>query len=283
MKKHNLVHPNYNPPNCPEWVKENLPDFIEKFRGRNGMPSPYIERKYAIGMDVSGIDRYHANQFIVYRRETAEYLYSEYTALKVQYIKGTLPSYERLAAKVIEGCSETEKAQALLFKGVMNYMRNPCVPPLGKDVKTDRNLDDEALLASGSGWCNEQTRVFIRLCQVSNIPARIIQLFYSDTTTGHCVPEFYADGRWCMADATWFCVFPGADGKLLSAAQCHDKGEGQKYCGIAYHKRFKVLIKLADDLKVVSRDRSVWALPPEQLANRMNCFGVINYPLKQKK
>jgi hypothetical protein len=41
-------------------------------------------------------------------------------------------------------------------------------------VDGNRNLDDEALLASGCGWRNEQARVFIRLCQVNGIPARML-------------------------------------------------------------------------------------------------------------
>lgn len=41
--------------------------------------------------------------------------------------------------------------------------------------------------------------------------------------------EFYADGRWVMADATNLFVGRDADGKLLSAAECHDGGAGQRH------------------------------------------------------
>src|SRR6185369_9136064 len=97
------------------------------------------------------------------------------------------------------------------------FFRHPKMPPRASSVRADRNLDDEALLASGCGWCNEQTRVFVRLCQVAGIPARIVHLFGQN----HTVAEFHADGRWALADATNIFVVPAREGteRLLSAAQ----------------------------------------------------------------
>jgi Transglutaminase-like superfamily len=283
---HDLDHPDRNPPSCPEWAKETLPPEMQELRGRNGMPPPYCDREYALAMNVEGIDRYQANQFLMYRPDTADYLYSEYTPLDVNYQKGLLPTYEALAAEVTEGCkTETETIMALLLKGA-SRLKHPCGPPCGPPVGTGRNLDDEALLNSGVGWCNEQARVFIRLCQVCNIPARIVHTFYSDTKSGHCIAECYADGRWCMVDATWFCVFPGPDGKLLSAAQCHDRCEGQKYCGIAYYKRVQELFKLSDgELNFhTSKETEEWrqvslSQSAETWRDKMNCIAIINYPL----
>lgn len=281
MLKQDLNRPDFNPPDCPLWAKEALPDFIRQFRGRNGLPPPYCEKSQAIALTVKGIDRYHANQFIAYRKETAEYLYSKYTSPHINYRKGTFPAIEKLAGSVVQGCgSDIEKAVAILMKGVKSSIKRPMYPSCGKDVRRDRNLDDEALFASGAGWCNEQSRIFVRMCQINGIPARLVQLFYSDTLTGHCVAEFYADGRWSMADATWFCVIPGPHGELLSAAQCHDRAEGQKYCGRAYHECFQEINKWADKVNLEAANRSAdWNLSSEELAEKMNCFGIINYPL----
>jgi len=286
LKSHDLNHPDYNPPDCPAWAKESLPAHILPFRGRNGLPSPFRERDEPLAMNVRGIDRYHANQFINYRPETASYIYGEYTPLRVDYRKGTLPSFEALAREASSGCrTDTERVVAFLSRAVPR-VKHPSGPPCGPMVASDRNLDDESLLRSGLGWCNEQARVFVRLCQVSGIPARIVQLFYADGLTGHCIAECYADGRWAMADGTFFCVFPGADGKLLSAAQCHDRAEGQKRCGMAYHKRFQELLKLSDaelnphDAKAAAGWRKTHAvLTAEDYARKHNCFAVINYPL----
>jgi len=237
-------------------------------------------------MNVQGVDRYHANQFIVFRPETTEYLYSDYTPTKVHYRTGLLPAFEKLAESVTQGCAtDTERAVALLINGA-SRVKHPQVPPCGIQVSADRNLDDEALLASGAGWCNEQARVFIRLCQVCGIPARIIQLFYSDGKSGHCIAEFLADGRWCMADATWFCVFPGEDGQLLSAAECHDGGRNQEFCGRAYERRWSELLDLSDEVVNLKDLEEIQAwrerLKSEDarlLADKHYYFGVINYPL----
>lgn len=281
-----LSHPDCEPPDCPEWAKETLPPHIQRFRGRNGMPSPYAERTEPLALNVRGVDRYHANQFIPYRIETADYLYNEYTPLEVNYRKGLLPSCEELARDITDGLeTQTEKLLALVTEG-MKHVKHPVSPCCGPPVEADRNLDDESLLKSGKGWCNEQARVLIRLCQALGIQGRICQTFYSDTKTGHCIAECYVDGGWAMVDATWLCAFPGPDGRLLSAADCHDGGEGQRHCGLATFKRKQELGALSDEeLNFPTQERldnfrkQVAEMTAEDWANRMNCFALINYPL----
>lgn len=294
MLTHDLTHPDYDPPDCPAWAKEELPPSIRPYRGRNGMPSPFNDRNYPLAMSVQGVDRYHANQFVMYRPETARYLYTTYTALEVQYRPGLLPAYEKLAAEVTSpGQSPLEKALSLLTRGA-SRVRHPIMPPCGANVRADRNCDDESLLKSGVGPCNEQTRAFIRLCQVCGIPARLIQLFYSDTNSGHCIAEFYAEGGWRMADASWLCVFPDANGRLLSAEECHDRGEGQKHAGLAFFKRFQELLAfspeelgLGDENVAANGETNLqyWTRisgrSAEALAAELHCFGVMNYPLPE--
>lgn len=285
-----LTTPEFDPPDCPAWARESLPVAMLPFRGRNGLNQLPDRpcRTAPLALNVRGVDRYHANQFVVYLPQTADTLYQAYTPLTVNYRPGTLPAFETLAAEVSTGCrSETETAVALLTRGAAR-VRHPCGAPCGNPVTADRNLNDEALLASGNGRCNEQARVFIRLCQTLNIPARIIQLFYSDQKSGHCIAEFHADGRWCMADASWLCVFPGPDGQLLSAAECHDRGAGQLHCGRAYRQRMLQLLDLSDaELNFPSPQATAnWRkqIAAENQsdairASKMDRFGIINYPL----
>jgi hypothetical protein len=291
MIVHDLDHPDFNPPDCPAWAKETLPPSIRPYCGRNGLPSPWNDRKYAMAMTVRGVDRYHANHFVVYRPETARFLYTDYTPLEVHYRPGLLPSYEKLAAEVTSpDQTPREKAVSLLIRGA-SRIRHSIMPPCGPNVRPDRNCDDESLLQSGLGPCNEQARVFVRLCQVCGIPARLIQLFYSDTT-GHCVAEFHAEGGWCMADASWFCVVPAANGRLLSAEECHDRGEGQKRAGLAYFKRFQELRACSPEELGLTKgtlahdgetNLQYWqrmsARSAETLAADLYLFGVMNYPL----
>jgi hypothetical protein len=283
-----LTGPEFDPPDCPAWAREQLPAAMLPYRGRNGMPDIYRTRTHPLGREVVGIDRYHANQFLMVRPETLEFLYRDYTPTTVTYRPGLLPRYERLAEEITAGCATTlEQALALLTRGVTR-VRHPYMPPCGPNVPANRGASDDELLRSAAGWCNEQARVFIRLCQVRGIPARFVHQFYSDHTTGHCVAEFYADGRWCMADASWFCVFPGDDGRLLSAAQCHDRGAGQQAAGRAYRGRFdELLARPVSELNFPQPEhydgwRRHWAdLSATQLAAKLGYCAIINYPLPQ--
>jgi hypothetical protein len=252
-----------------------------------------------IGVGTWGIDFWQANHFIVHRPETAGYLYGEYTPKQIEYRKGTLPKYERVVAEYTAGVmGDREKAVALLTKALPRLVVHPAMPPLGPVCQTNRDLLDEPLLDSGKGYCNEQARVFVRLCQVAGIPARMIFLFYADRTSGHVVAEFLADGRWCMADNSWFCVFPDVNGRLMSAAECH--GNGKALAGEAYFTRFRELLALSDEELVGGKfvfvpdpmrrreriraeaavfRKNLGSRSAEALGNELWAFGVLNYPL----
>lgn len=278
-----LEGPEYNPASCPAWAKERVPEWVRPFMGVNGAPEAWRPRNKPFATSVQGIDRYQANHFVWYRPETARYLYGEYTALEVGYKPGLLPSFERIAARFTAGCTtDTERAVALLTKAMPEVFRHPGMPPLGPGVKADRNLEDEALLATGCGWCNEQARVFIRLCQVSGIPARMIHLFGQN----HTVAEFHADGTWALADASNMFVARGSGGRLLSAAQCHDRGENQRLYAQAKERRMQELASMTDeqlgftDPAAAARWREeARKLQADELATREVAFGVMNYPL----
>ena len=187
----------------PAWAKEHLPDWVAPFVGRPALSGRWTQGAKQFTGGVVGLDLWQANHFIVYRPETAKYLYSEYTPLKVEYRKGLFPSLEKIVARYTKpGQSDREKALALLTKAMAKHMPHPTVPPIRKFVGPDRGLDDEGLFASGSGWCNQQARGFVRLCQIAGVPARIIELFFANERSGHVVSEFYADGHWCMADSS---------------------------------------------------------------------------------
>jgi hypothetical protein len=277
-----LSGPEYNPANCPAWAKEQLPAWAKPYMGYNGLPAKWRPAKKILGSAVKGLDRYQANNFVFYCPATAEYLYKDYTPQKVDYTPGTLPAYERVAAQYTAGCkTDTEKAEALL-RAMAKVFRHPTMPPLGPAVGADRNLEDEALLATGCGFCNEQARVFIRLCQVCRIPARMLHLFGQ----GHTVTEFFADGRWVMADATNLFIARGKDGQPLSAAQCHDRGEGQRRYAEAKQRRMLEMANLSDeelgfkDAAAAAKWREGVRKPfAEELATRDVGFGVVNYPL----
>ncbi len=277
-----LSGPDYTPPDAPAWIQEVKPEWIRPWVGLNGTPPEWRRWGNVMGRDVKGLDRWMANHYIFYRPETAEYLYAAYSPTTVNYSKGLLPSYEKAVETFTAGCTnDLERGLALLTRAMPQVLRHPGMPPLGKPVPPDRNLDDEALLATGSGWCNEQARVFIRLCQVAGIPARMIHLFGQN----HTIAEFYAGGGWIMADASNFFAVPSKEGKWLSAAECHDGGEGQRAYAEAKAKRMAELIEMPDEALGFSDPvrAAAWKksapVDVDELAKRPIAFGVVNYPL----
>lgn len=269
-------------PAVPAWAIEEVPEAVRPFRGKAGLGAPWTDRPGPLGSAVAGIDRWQANHFVVHRKETAEFLYSSYTPTVVAYRAGSLPAYGKVVAQYTAGLDGARaKATALLIRAMLDVFRHPTMPPCGKPCRADRALLDEDLLATGTGFCNEQARVFVRLCQVAGIPARIVFLFYSDGRTGHVVAEFFADGRWAMADTSWYCVFPDKDGRLLSAAECHDGGTGQACADAAYKARFAELLKMTDaELggRNPARQRKSLAAKAES-PDKLGTFGLLNYPL----
>ena len=283
--KWDLTLPEYDPPTCPAWARVAVPDWVKPYQGKNGLPEPWHSMAGPTDLGhVAGIDRYQANLFVAYRPETAKYLYSDYTPVQAGYIPGTLPGYERVVAKYTTAkMSGTEKALALLTVAMPAVFRHPGMPPfLGHDVRPDRNLMDEALLASGGGWCNEQARVFIRLCQVAGLQGRMVHLFGQS----HTISEFYADGRWVQADTSYLFVSRDEKGNLLSAAACHDRGAGQLAYARAKAQRLQQLAKMsARQLNIDPKDlkaerQELRAFDANALAKRTDlALGFINDPL----
>ena len=238
---------------CPAWAKETVPVWVQPYLGKYGLPMPHPQQKAALGNCTAGIDMWQANHFVGYREETARYLYETYTPTTVQYRPGTLPLCEKIVAQYTAGLTtDRERALALLTRAVPELIAHPSIPPYSLDCPPDRALGEEDLLRSGMGWCNEQARVFARLCQVAGIPARLIFVFYRPPD-GHVIAEFYADGRWCMADSSWGCVFPASDGHLMSAAECFADAASKHRVQEAYLARARDLVSESDELLVGRR------------------------------
>jgi hypothetical protein len=286
---------------CPPWVQEEVPDWAKPFLGRFGLPEPYPSRKEPLGEVTAGVDLWQANHFVAYRPETADYLYRQYTSVDMAYPPGVLPRYEKLVAvHTTRLKSDREKALALLTRAMPESILHPSIPPYGPDCPPNRAKSDEELLKSQTGWCNEQARVFVRLCQVAGIPARMIFLFYCDRKSGHVVAEFYADGRWSMVDSSWCCAFPDARGHLMSAAECHADSANRLLAGEAYLRRVQEVMHYPDVRLVGARlahiqgeaeraDRirkdaeqtrqDLKGRTAKAMGEQLWAFGVMNYPL----
>lgn len=285
-----------NDPTVPAWVKEDVPISMRAYQAPLGFPISWQERgrkvlnrEGVMGNATKGIDKYQANHFIFYRPETAEFLYHDYTPTDLNYRRGTRPLFEKLVAgHTRPTMSPKEKALALL-KAMPQIIRHPGVPPrYAPELRPDRALTDEGLVESGAGWCNEQARVYIRLCQAAGIPARMIFLFYAHPSLGkwggHVVSEFYADGHWSFADTSWLVVCPSPDGSyLMSAAEVHDGDKMQWLAGKHFVRRFKELLAGPRDSFVgheaIDLEGCLAKATAADLAAEFGIFGVLNYPL----
>jgi hypothetical protein len=265
----------------PGWAKETVPAWVVPFCGRPGLGKPWTDVDAPLGRTVAGIDFWHANHFVVCRQETSAYLYSDYTALRVDYREGTFPTIERAVAHLRGQPTSMSLAIKVLTHVLPEVVKHPTVPPCGRWMPPSRGTDDEGLALSGIAWCNEQSRVFVRLCQVLGIPARMIFLFFANGKTGHVSSEFYADGKWVHADPSWFCVFPDAAGVPMSALECHTD-VGKPLAAKAIAERINLLQSLSDEALGVQFQPNArgslveWA---NYLGNLLDRFGVMNYPL----
>jgi len=240
-----------NHPWHPDWIADEKPAWVRQHVGAAGLPAT-MDDPEGLGEPTRGVDLWQARNFVGHNEDTHEFLYGEYTADTPVYHEGTLPQYETVVDARLSGIdSRRKRAVTLLTEVVPDLMAHPGIPPVGRPVPNDRALDDRQLIATGCGYCNEQARLFVRLCQVAGIPARIVFLFYlgdegETTAGGHVVAEFATAEGWAMADTSYFTVFPDDDGGLLSAAECH-RPENQERVRDTYARRGSVLHELTDE------------------------------------
>jgi hypothetical protein len=288
MLMHNLSLPEYLPPECPAWLRENLPAWVEPFRGINGLPEVWRSKfDGANALNVCGVDRFQANQFIVYRKETADFLYDNYTPSEINYPAGTLPGLENIVRNLKH--ESVERTVNAILEFIAERILHPEIPPSRYAVASDRNLSEEEVLESGRGWCNEQARVFVRLCQIAGIPARLVHFFYSSLRGGHTVVEYLDPAGWCMADATYACDYRQQDGQPISAAQCHNDARLNTRYGEILHQKVSALLQVArgvsnpDSQQRLAKWMEIHGNTSAQFqASRLHTFALINYPLPSR-
>lgn len=300
--EHSLTAEETHEAQTPAWARVKAPEACRPFLGKYGLPEPFCSKKGPLGAKVTGVDRWQANHFIVCRPETAAILYGDYTPVPVAYRQGALPLFEEAAARYAAGlASHEDLATAFVTRALPELCGHPTIPPVAPHCRTDRGLLDEPLLASGRGFCNEQARVFVRLCQTRGIQARMVFLFYADKATGHTTAEFWTGEKWAMVDVSWHLVFPGPDGRLMSAGECHGDQRQRLCMAVAYQARMRQIVAMDDEtlcgraFPAGTRDRETAVrakaaelrdyvrvrMPMERLTGHLWQFGILDYPLPE--
>lgn len=165
---------------------------------------------------VAGIDRVQCHEQIRVTPETSALLYDDpgFSPRRIRYRQGSRPELERLVAG-ITSWNQTQRVIAL-----MQYAaRTVDHPHYHGPLAPDRGLSEEGLLASGRGYCNEQSRVFLALCQVLEIPSRLCFLYHANTICGHVATEVWLEGRWAFFDVSFLVHARLPDGRLAEGRE----------------------------------------------------------------
>lgn len=241
--------------------------------------TPYIARGFPGKLDeaiacvgVAGIDREQAQSMIRLCPETEAELYEgDYSARAIRYRKGSRPVLEEIAATFPQG---NPRAYAL---AALEWVRDTLIHPhLVEPTPPNRALSEEALIESRRGWCNEQARVFIALCEVREIPARLCFVNHANTVCGHTAAEVFLDGRWAFFDATFNLVVELPDGRLAEARELTGKHRDLA------HKAYKPALEdyFAKSQPYV-KDLPSWGVAdrpdPERGGDLLDTIGICNY------
>lgn len=195
--------------------------------------SPYICRGFGESFDramadvpVKGIDREQTLSMVRLCAQTEPLLYGSFSPTRIRYRKGARPKLEQIAA-TLNGTGE-----------MMNWVtENVRHPHFAGFIAPDRALSEEQLIDSHIGWCNEQCRVFIALCEVMEIPARLCFLFHKNGHTAHTATEIFLDGKWAFCDVTFNVSVKLSDGTLAEAREL--QGDCRHLAHEAYRPRLE--------------------------------------------
>ncbi len=149
---------------------------------------------------VAGDDLAHALGMVRICAVTERAIYEgEFSPRHICYHKGSRPVLETIVQH--GGINPDVETVVTLMGWVHQNVRHAWTSEVV--LPPDRNFTEEEIISSGTGWCNEQARVFIGLCEVLELPARLCFVFHQDIPFGHAAAEVFLDNRWCFFDPTF--------------------------------------------------------------------------------
>ncbi len=143
--------------------------------------------------------------------QTEAVLYGDFTPLQSRYEPGSRPQLERVVKEQTAGCvSEQEVALALMRFTRELYRRNE-----GSGDSYIYGGTEEQLIEKGEVLCETLGRLYVALCEVAGIPARIVM----HDIGGHIAAEAFIEGSWGYIDPRCGVYFLKPDGKLASVRE----------------------------------------------------------------
>jgi len=156
----------------------------------------WLERVLAFYGNDGGVDVQIIAGQLALTDQTRDYIYQgDFTPKEILYVPGTRPLLEETVAEVVRpGMSDQEKALAIMRRCRDNRDR-------GLKGGNWSGGSEEELLKRGAIMCNEISRVFVLLCQVAGLRARVMGAHIS----GHMMSEVEVDGQWWWIDSMQGC------------------------------------------------------------------------------
>lgn len=226
----------------------------------------------SVKLAVEGLDLEQSMSAILLNDETAPILYGpDFSPTCLRYRSGARPQLEQIAATL---AGETPRARvAAALEWVIAHVLHPYFA--GNTAK-NRAISEEAIIASGRGWCNEQARTLIALCEVMEIPGRMCFLSHENGLCGHATTEIYVDGKWAWHDPTFGVRVELPDGSPGTAAELSGP-----YRSLA-HQVFRPVLEACEPnyLPYVEGEtgwRKSERLTPDAGGDLLHTIGICNY------
>ncbi len=156
-----------------------------------------------------GVDFQLRREQVLLCPQTAEYLYGEFTPTKVSYRRGSRPQLEKIVEN-ITGSLSSDQDKALALMRFCRDLKKKEAIPVGPGYIYGGT--EEYLIEHGTDLCEVLGRLFVGLCEIAGIPARIVM----HDIGGHITAEAYLDGHWGYIDPKLGLYFQKPDGTLAS-------------------------------------------------------------------
>ena len=151
----------------------------------------WLERVLGFYGENGGVDIEVIDDQLALTAKTVEYLYSDFTPAEMHYVPGSRPMLEAVVREhVTDRMSDRDKALALMRRVRDNQDTGLANPGLFCGG------DEEDLLKRGALMCNEVSRLYVCLCQIAGLPARL----HCSHISGHMMTEVQTDGQWGWID-----------------------------------------------------------------------------------
>jgi len=191
------------------------PDELRRYTGPAAFDRPY---RVMLENDVhapGSVDRVLVGRMVQLVPGTAAYLYGEFTSRTVDYRPGARPELERWLAEATAGVitpGEKVKGIAEYCLGIRERFEKVNPDDSGCEQMVFGGTEEE-IIERGTDWCADLARVACALCQVSGIPARIVNLVELNAAYGgHVIIEAWREKVWGAVDPLHGILYTSLDG-----------------------------------------------------------------------